>query len=390
MVEVNSLVVSDNFAHAASNSAIEISGEGDIMFTDWEGYLNSSFEQDVIIFDFNLYAQASEKSGTGRYHITEHKDKFKALFESFASTLRLHLKTGDSIVILDGTELYVETGGFGRRYEQTSSRSWVDQLGVLEGRQYITDWVPEVQTEVEPAFNYLQTVSNHYSYETNSSVVKDPELLATSPKTGNAAAFATNEIMNKNGKRVEVDGNLAILPQPSVINKPRQLMRFLVDTGWHFHEDDRTDQIQSADQGSKTTLSIPMGELDDDLVERCWSKYARGEYRDAASRACQLLEHRVREAVGDEHRGRSGASLMKHAFSPEGGPLAMGEKPGEKEGVMHLYAGAIQGIWNPLHHRPSGNSGEKYLDGFGEQEAHDVISYVNFLLSLLPEEETEE
>lgn len=361
------------------------------MFGGWEAYLDSTFEQSVVVFDFDLFNHASKKRNTDMYQISENKERFKSLFETFARTLRVHLQMGDSVVILDATPLDVTINNFRGPTKQASSHQWVTDLGIINDRQYIADWVPEVTTEIEAASDYLQTVTNHYTYEFNPGIVRDPEVLARSPNTEKAAAFATNEIMNENGKRTEVDGTLTLLSRPAMINKPFQLVELLVNTGWYFHEEDRTDQIQKNVQENKTTLSIPMGELDDDLVEKCWSKYARGEYRDAASRACQLLEHRVREIVDGEDNDRSGSSLMKHAFSTEGGPLSMGEKPGEKEGVMHLYAGAIQGIWNPLHHRPSGENGEtKYLDDFSEQEAHDVISYVNFLLSRLPEEGEED
>lgn len=389
MVEPKSLIISNNIAHAASNSALEISGEKDIVYSGWEAYLNNTFNQTVNVFDFNLYDNASKKRRTGIYRISEHKNQFKSVFETFSKRLRLHLQTGDSVVILDANQLDVVISNIRKPDEQVSSHQWMNDLGILDTRRYVSDCVPEVKTEVEAVSDYLRTVTNHYSYGLNHNVIKNPEVLALSPNTGEAAAFATNEILNENGRRTEVDGTLIILPQPPTLNKPLQLMQFLVDTGWHFHKEDRTNQIQCRDQESKTTLNIPMGELDEDLVEKCWSKYERGEYRDAASRACQLLEHRVREAVGDKNNDRSGASLMKHAFSPENGPLSMGEKAGEKEGVMHLYAGAIQGIWNPLHHRPSGNDGKKHLDNFGEQEAHNVISYVNFLLSLLPNENKE-
>jgi len=385
MVEPKALVISDNLAHAISNSALEISGEGDIVFGDWEAYLDHTFEQSVVVFDLDLFNHASKKRNTDIWQISENKQRFKSLFEVFARTLRVHLQMGDSVVILDNAPLDVTINNFRGPSEQVSSHQWVSDLGIINSRHYISDWVPEITTEIEVASDYLQTVTNHYSYELNPGVVSDPEVLARSPDTGDTAAFATNEIMNENGKRTEVDGTLTLLSRPAMINKPFQLMELLVNTGWHFHEEDRTDQIQKDVPETETTLSISMGELDEDLVEKCWSKYARGEYRDAASRACQLLEHRVRETVGDGDDDRSGASLMKHAFSPNGGPLSMGEKPGEKEGVMHLYAGAIQGIWNPLHHRPSGEDRERYLDDFGQQEAHDVISYVNFLLSRLPE-----
>jgi hypothetical protein len=83
----------------------------------------------------------------------------------------------------------------------------------------------------------------------------------------------------------------------------------------------------------------------------------------------------------------STADLMKKAFRPSEGPLRMGEKPGEEEGVMFLYAGAIQGLRNPLSHRLVDLEKERYLDDFDQQEAHDIISYVNLLLSLLEDDE---
>lgn len=386
MVEAKSLVVSDSLALAASNSAIEITGEGDIVFCDWEAYLHNTFEQSVAVFDFHLHKDTSVPHGEESPQITDHKNKYKNTFDIFSKTLRFRLKSGDSVVILDGPNRMVEITSMMNKNKRSSSHQWPRDLGLFEGIEYISDRNPNIKAESGPVNDYLNTVSNHYSYNINPDIIRQPETLATSPVTEEPTAFATNEIMNENGRRMETDGTLIILPQPSVVNKPLQLMQSLVNIGWEYHEKDRTDQIKQQEHSDTTKLSIPMGELDDDLVEKCWSKYARGEYRDAASRAGQVLEHRVRNVVEGEDT-RHGADLMKHAFSTDNGSLAMGESPGEKEGVMHLYAGAIQGIWNPLHHRPSGNDPGKYLDDFDEQDAHDIISFINFLLDLLPEDE---
>lgn len=385
MVEANSLVVSDSLAEAASNSAIEITGEGDVMFCDWEAYLHNTFEQNVAVFDFHIHNNTSETHRENIPKITDHKKMYYNTFNNFSKSLRLRLKTGDSVVILDGPQRTVSINSVMSQDKHASSHQCLKDLGLFENLQYITDRNPIIQTDIDPINDYLNTVSNHYSYELNPGVVREPDILSKSPETGEPAAIAINEIMNENGRVMQTDGTLIILPKPSIINKPMKLMKLLVNIGWHYHEDNRTDQIKQQNHGDSTTLSIPMGQLDDDLVEKCWSKYARGEYRDAASRAGQVLEHRVGNAVSDDNT-RHGADLMKHAFSADDGPLAMGEKPGEKEGVMHLYAGAIQGIWNPLHHRPSGDDPDKYLDDFDEQDAHDIISYVNFLLNLLPED----
>ena len=386
MVEAKSLVVSDSLANAASKSAIEITGEGDVMYCDWEAYLHNTFEQNVAVFDFHLYNNTSKTRNGNAPKITEHKNKYKNTFENFAKTLRLRLKTGDSVVILNGPRRDVEIKSMMNQNEYSYSHKWMKDLGLFESVQYISERNPDIETNNDPVNEYLNTVSNHYVYNFNSGVIKQPEILATSPETGEPVAFVTSEIMNENGRRMETEGSLIILPQPSIVNKPIRLIELLVNLGWEFHDENRTDQIKQQNNDDSTTLSIPMGQLDDDLVEKCWSKYARGEYRDAAARAGQVLEHRVRSAV-DDNNTRDGADLMKHAFSPENGFLAMGERPGEEEGVMHLYAGAIQGIWNPLHHRPSSNDSGKYLDEFGEQQAHDVISYINFLLNMLPEDE---
>ncbi len=56
-------------------------------------------------------------------------------------------------------------------------------------------------------------------------------------------------------------------------------------------------------------------------------------------------------AAGKRGDRLTGAALMQHAFAPDGGPLTdpSGE-PGERVGVMSLYAGAFGAVRNGLVH----------------------------------------
>ncbi|WP_336329231.1 TIGR02391 family protein [Haloarcula sp. CGMCC 1.2071] len=387
MVDVSSLVVSDPIAHKASNSAIEKSGEGDIVYCDWENYLTHTFEQTVQVFDYNLWVHASETTrGSGSYEISENKDIFEPFFNSFADDIRYALKSGDVVVVLNGTEFPLQNKSFSGKNTEISSHQWLRDLSVFDDWHYVNDCSPNVLSDSDPVSAYFNSVANHFSFTLNRNVVENFEILATSPSASLPAGVAINDVLDHHGNKIQTKGTLVILPTPTAVPKPYELMRTLVNLGWSFHENSRSKSATDAPE-DKTSLSIPMNQLDDQLIEVSWTKYARGEYRDAAARACQHLEHRVRNSVHSEYQNKDGSDLMKHSFSPQGGPLSMGERPGEREGVMHLFAGAIQGIWNPLHHRPTSDTENKYLDEFGQQEAHDVISYVNFLLSLLPEEQ---
>lgn len=98
-------------------------------------------------------------------------------------------------------------------------------------------------------------------------------------------------------------------------------------------------------------LSLPDSSLDNELRQRCIRRFNQGDYPGAAKEAGQLLEERVREQGPDTSALDHGSSLMTEMFSPKDGPLSFGEIDSEREGILHLYTGAIKGIWNPLHHR---------------------------------------
>lgn len=130
-------------------------------------------------------------------------------------------------------------------------------------------------------------------------------------------------------------------------------------------------------------LSLPDSSLDDELRQRCIPRFNQGDYPGAAKEAGQLLEERVRQQGPDTSTSDHGSSLMTEMFSPKNGPLSFGEIDSEREGILHLYTGAIKGIWNPLHHRTPDPTQDRYLDSFDRQQAHDAICYVNLLLRFL-------
>jgi Protein of unknown function (Hypoth_ymh) len=59
----------------------------------------------------------------------------------------------------------------------------------------------------------------------------------------------------------------------------------------------------------------------------------------------------VREA-GKFTAGDIGVDLMRKAFNPDQGPLTRtSDEPAEREGLMHLFSGAILSYKNPHSHR---------------------------------------
>lgn len=155
------------------------------------------------------------------------------------------------------------------------------------------------------------------------------------------------------------------------INKFKQLLeRFLYGFG-----KEEVDDYEG--------LDIAVDDLDNELQERCIPKFNRGEYADAAKTAGQVLDQRISEIADNNVDSDYGANMMKEAFNPETGPLAMGEDNSEKEGIMFLYSGAIQALRNPLSHRTPDPQRDRYLDNMGKKEAHHLICYVDFLLSIV-------
>jgi uncharacterized protein (TIGR02391 family) len=109
-------------------------------------------------------------------------------------------------------------------------------------------------------------------------------------------------------------------------------------------------------------------------LARVKSQFLLGEYELGAFAAMREVEIRVRELSG---AGSSlvGVKLMREAFR-EGGKLANPDlDPGERVGVMELFAGAIGTFKNPPSHRQ--------VDYADPTEASEVILLADLLMRLL-------
>ena len=96
-------------------------------------------------------------------------------------------------------------------------------------------------------------------------------------------------------------------------------------------------------------------ELHPRLAARVRDAVSVGAFEQAALLGLRAIEARVRELTNDPRGKRgdrlTGTALMQHAFAPDGGPLTdpSGE-PGERVGVMSLFAGAFGAVRNGLVH----------------------------------------
>ena len=84
---------------------------------------------------------------------------------------------------------------------------------------------------------------------------------------------------------------------------------------------------------------------------RAESAFLRGEYDTAVFQAYRELEIKIREASNAKPE-EVGVVLARKAFNPQSGPLIdLASTEGEREGLMHLMAGAIGSYKNPHSHR---------------------------------------
>jgi uncharacterized protein (TIGR02391 family) len=113
-------------------------------------------------------------------------------------------------------------------------------------------------------------------------------------------------------------------------------------------------------------------------LEPVRTQFLLGEYELAAFRAMREVEIRVRE-LGAFDDSRIGVHLMREAFAVKAGalgPLSDGAlDPGEREGIQHLFAGAIATFKNPPSHRQV-----NYDD---PTEASEVVLFADLLMRLL-------
>jgi uncharacterized protein (TIGR02391 family) len=109
-------------------------------------------------------------------------------------------------------------------------------------------------------------------------------------------------------------------------------------------------------------------------LERVRSQFLLGEYELGAFAAMREVEIRVRELTGSP-ASLVGVKLMRESFR-EGGKLSNPDlDPGERVGLMELFAGAIGTFKNPPSHRQ--------VDYANPTEASEVIMLADLLMRLL-------
>jgi uncharacterized protein (TIGR02391 family) len=109
-------------------------------------------------------------------------------------------------------------------------------------------------------------------------------------------------------------------------------------------------------------------------LARVKTQFLIGEYELAAFAAMREVEIQVRELCGEE-QSLFGVKLMRRAFG-ENGPLTDPDlDPGERVGIMELFAGAIGTFKNPPSHRQ--------VDYANPTEASEVVLLADLLMRLL-------
>lgn len=115
--------------------------------------------------------------------------------------------------------------------------------------------------------------------------------------------------------------------------------------------------------------------LDPILVRKVKPEFIRGDYEDAVFSAFKEVEVRVRKKAKLANTD-IGVNLMRKAFAPGTGPLTdKSSTPGEQQGMMDLFAGAIGSQKNPSSHR--------YVEFGDPKEVADIIRLANHLLRIV-------
>lgn len=116
------------------------------------------------------------------------------------------------------------------------------------------------------------------------------------------------------------------------------------------------------------------------LLTNVRSQFLMEEYELAAFAAMREVEIRVRDLAGADP-SLVGVKLMRESFKPHGGSLSDPNlDPGERVGVMELFAGAIGTFKNPPSHRQ--------VDYTDPVEASEVVFLADLLMRLLDRAES--
>lgn len=111
-----------------------------------------------------------------------------------------------------------------------------------------------------------------------------------------------------------------------------------------------------------------------DRLQQVRSQFLLGEYELAAFAGMREVEIRVREISGAEP-SLVGVRLMRKCFGEDGALADPDLDPGERVGIMELFAGAIGTFKNPPSHRQ--------VDYADPTEASEVVLFADLLMRLL-------
>lgn len=109
-------------------------------------------------------------------------------------------------------------------------------------------------------------------------------------------------------------------------------------------------------------------------LEKVRSQFLIGEYELAAFAAMREVEIRVRE-LSKAEGSLVGVKLMRRAFGDGGALVDTSLDPGERVGVMELFAGSIGTFKNPPSHRQ--------IDYANPTEASEVVLLADLLMRML-------
>lgn len=120
---------------------------------------------------------------------------------------------------------------------------------------------------------------------------------------------------------------------------------------------------------------FPVGKIHPRIEALTLPEFIKGDYDTAIFKAFKAVEEEVRQRGGFGNEV-IGVPLMRQALHPENGPLTdKTEQAGEREALMHLFAGAIGRFKNPVSHRFTG------LDD--PVVAIEVIQFASLMLRLI-------